>query len=63
MIFFFGKMVQHLGFSLCFPEAALVAKNAPEPKNTLAAHGLEELFFQMCSCVSFPAVVGNRFWF
>jgi hypothetical protein len=24
---FFGKMVQHLGFSLCFPEVALVAKN------------------------------------
>jgi hypothetical protein len=26
-IFFFGKMVQHLGFSLCFPEVALVVKN------------------------------------
>jgi hypothetical protein len=25
--FFFGKMVRHLGFSLYFPEAALVAKN------------------------------------
>jgi hypothetical protein len=23
----FGKMVRHLGFSLCFPEVALVAKN------------------------------------
>jgi hypothetical protein len=25
--FFFGKLVQQLGFSLCFPEVALVAKN------------------------------------
>ncbi len=31
--------------------------------NTLAAHGLKELFFQLCSCVSFPVVAGNRFWF
>jgi hypothetical protein len=30
---------------------------------TLAARGLEELFFQLCGCVSFPVVAGNRFWF
>jgi hypothetical protein len=26
-IFFFGKLLQHLGFSLCFLEVAMVAKN------------------------------------
>jgi hypothetical protein len=30
--------------------------------NTLTAHGLEELFFQLCCCVSFLVLVGNRFW-
>ncbi len=30
--------------------------------NTLAARGLEELFFQLCCCVSFLALVGIRFW-
>ncbi len=29
--------------------------------NTLAARGLEELFFQMCCCVSFLVVAGNSF--
>ncbi len=29
---------------------------------TLAARGLEELFFQLCCCVSFFVLVGNRFW-
>jgi hypothetical protein len=29
--------------------------------NTLAARGLEELFFQLCCCVSFPVVAGNSF--
>ncbi len=29
--------------------------------NTLAAHGLEELFFQLCRCVSFFFVAGNSF--
>ncbi len=29
--------------------------------NTLAARGLEELFFQLCCCVSFLVVVGNSF--
>jgi hypothetical protein len=29
--------------------------------NTLAAHGLEELFFQLCSCVSFLVMAGNSF--
>ncbi len=28
---------------------------------TLAAHGLEELFFQLCCCVSFSVVAGNSF--
>jgi hypothetical protein len=27
--------------------------------NTLAARGLEELFFQLCCCVSFLVVAGN----
>jgi hypothetical protein len=31
--------------------------------NTLAARGLEELFFQLCCCVSFSFLAGNRFWF
>ncbi len=30
--------------------------------NTLAAPGLEELFFQLCCCVCFLALAGNRFW-
>jgi hypothetical protein len=30
--------------------------------NTLAARGLEELFFQLFCCVSFLVLVGNRFW-
>jgi hypothetical protein len=30
--------------------------------NTLAARGLEELFFQLCYCVSFFVLTGNRFW-
>ncbi len=30
--------------------------------NTLAARGLEELFFHLCCCVSFLFPVGNRFW-
>jgi hypothetical protein len=30
--------------------------------NTLAAHGLEELFFQLYCCVSFLVLAGNRFW-
>ncbi len=29
--------------------------------NTLAAHGLEELFFQLCCCVNFLVVAGNSF--
>jgi hypothetical protein len=29
--------------------------------NTLAARGLEELFFQSCCCVSFLVVAGNSF--
>ncbi len=29
--------------------------------NTLAVHGLEELFFKLCCCVSFLVVVGNNF--
>ncbi len=29
--------------------------------NTLAARGLEELFFQLCCCVSFLVVAGNSF--
>ncbi len=29
--------------------------------NTLTACGLEELFFQLCCCVSFLVVVGNSF--
>jgi hypothetical protein len=29
--------------------------------NTLAVCGLEELFFQLCCCVSFLDVVGNSF--
>ncbi len=28
---------------------------------TLAAGGLEELFFQLCCCVNFLVVVGNSF--
>jgi hypothetical protein len=32
-----------------------------DPKaKTLAAHGLEEPFFQLCCCVSFLVLVGNR---
>ena len=30
--------------------------------NTLAAHGLEELFFQLCCCVSFLVVAVKGFW-
>jgi hypothetical protein len=30
--------------------------------NTLAARGLEELFVQLCCCVSFLVVAGNMFW-
>jgi hypothetical protein len=30
--------------------------------NTLAAHGLEELFPLLCHCVSFLVVMGNSFW-
>ncbi len=29
---------------------------------TLAARGLEELFFQFCCCVSFSVLAGKRFW-
>jgi hypothetical protein len=29
--------------------------------NTLAARGLEKLFFQLCCCVSFLVVAGNSF--
>ncbi len=29
--------------------------------NTLATSGLEELFFQLCCCVSFLVVMGNSF--
>jgi hypothetical protein len=29
--------------------------------NTLAARGQEELFFQLCHCVSFFVVAGNSF--
>ncbi len=29
--------------------------------NTLAARGLEDLFFQLCCCVSFLVVAGNSF--
>jgi hypothetical protein len=28
---------------------------------TLAARGLEDLFFQLCCCISFLVLVGNRF--
>jgi hypothetical protein len=31
------------------------------PQDTLAARGLEELFFQLCCCVSFWFLAGNRF--
>ncbi len=31
--------------------------------NTLAAHGLEELFFQLCCCGQFLVLAGDRFWF
>ncbi len=31
-------------------------------KNTLAARGLEELFFQLCCCISILVLVGNRLW-
>jgi hypothetical protein len=31
--------------------------------NTLAVRGLEDFFFQLCGCVSFPVVAGNKFWF
>ncbi len=30
--------------------------------NTLAARGLEELFFLLCCCVSFLVVAGNSLW-
>jgi hypothetical protein len=30
--------------------------------NTLAARGLEKIYFQLCHCVSFCVVAGNRFW-
>jgi hypothetical protein len=30
--------------------------------NTLAVCELEELFFQLCCCVSFLVLAGNRFW-
>ncbi len=30
-------------------------------QNILTAHGLEELFFQLCCCVSFLVVAGNSF--
>jgi hypothetical protein len=32
-------------------------------KKTLAARGLEELFFRLCRCVSFLVVAGDGFWF
>jgi hypothetical protein len=34
---------------------------ADREMNTLAARGLEELFFQLCCCVSFSVVAGNSF--
>ncbi len=30
--------------------------------NTLALCGLEKLFFQLCCCVRFWFLAGNRFW-
>jgi hypothetical protein len=30
--------------------------------NTLAAHGLEEPFFQLCCCGCFLVLAGNGFW-
>ncbi len=38
-------------------------QNDGQRPNTLAVRGLEELFFQLCCCVSFLVVAGNRFWF
>ncbi len=38
-------------------------QNDGQRLNTLAAHGLEELFFQLCCCVSFLVLTRNRFWF
>ncbi len=46
---------------LHIPLLALTDRQNDGETNTLAAHGLEELFFQLCCCVSFLVVAGNSF--
>ncbi len=43
-------------------DPAVRAPTTPDLGITLAACGLEELFFQLCCCVSFLVVAGNSFW-
>jgi hypothetical protein len=50
------------GFLSC-PCHASPEKNIGVDLVTLAARGLEELFFQLCHCIRFLVVAGNGFWF
>jgi hypothetical protein len=46
------------------PNANSAEKNSKTQRDkTLALHGLEELFLQLCCCASFFVLAGNRFWF
>jgi hypothetical protein len=56
-IFLINTLLLHI------PLLALTDRRNDRQRNkTLAARGLEELFFQLCYCVSL-VLAGNRFWF
>jgi hypothetical protein len=64
-LFFFSKMVQHLGFSLCFPELALVAKNGLYQSKIALTYDLapRPLGLLLCPAVSggHGILLGDRF--
>jgi hypothetical protein len=62
------RKTQHSFTLLHIPLFALTDRQHDRDTNTLAVRGLEELFFQLCCCVSFLVsvigfLVGNRFWY
>ncbi len=61
--FLFGYFIMTLFYSISLSQPLLMDGMTDRGTNTLAARGLEELFFQLCCCVSFWFWPGNRFWF
>ncbi len=55
LIFLINTLLLHI------PLLALTDGRNDRGMNTLAARGLEELFFQLCCCVSFLDMAGNSF--